>query len=615
VSGGEYGWRSGSGKWPDYYADSLPGTIDIGPGSPTGVASGTGAKFPAKYQRALFVNDWTYGTMWAIHLTPEGASYKAEKEEFIFGKPLPLTDVVIHPQDGAMYFAVGGRRTQSGVYRVTYVGDESTARVSAAQPTEETRMRAELERLHLPGADAEQVIGRAWPYLSHSDRHLRFAARTAIERLPVDLWQEKALAETHPQASIEAISALARQFGTKTVPISEKPKPGSSSAAISPVKPEHVGLQQRMFESLGKLGNAKLSTEQSLAALRAVQLVLIRLGKPGPELCADIAQALDAMYPAPDARLNRELCQILIAVDSPKVVAKTLSLMATAKDDWEAVASEAVLSRNDRYANAAKAAEASRPNRQQIAYMFALRNATVGWTPDLRRTFFSWFPRARVWKGGNSFKGFIENIRKEALATFTPQEEIAEMDALSSKSQSVTIPNFVAPKGPGRAWTVDEVLALAKDGIKGRNFENGKNMFSATMCLACHRFNGDGGGIGPDVTGVGNRYTLRDLLENIVEPSKVISDQYDSHQIEKKDGSTLIGRVIVQENGKTFVMTNPFAPNDHIAINDTDIASKKIHPVSMMPPGLINALNEDELLDLLAYMLSAGNPEDKTFKK
>jgi hypothetical protein len=87
VSGADYGWRSGSGKWPNYYPDSLPTTLDIGPGSPTGVVAGTGAKFPAKYQHAIYINDWTYGTMWAIHLESKGASYLATKEEFVFGKP------------------------------------------------------------------------------------------------------------------------------------------------------------------------------------------------------------------------------------------------------------------------------------------------------------------------------------------------------------------------------------------------------------------------------------------------------------------------------------------------------------------------------------------------
>ncbi|MEQ1851874.1 MAG: heme-binding protein, partial [Chthoniobacteraceae bacterium] len=112
VSGGDSGWRSGSGKWPVYYPDSLPAAVDIGPGSPTGTIFGTGAKFPAKYQRALYGNDWTYGTMYAVHFTPDGAGFKAVKEEFVSAKPLPLTDVVIHPTDGAMYFAIGGRRAQ-----------------------------------------------------------------------------------------------------------------------------------------------------------------------------------------------------------------------------------------------------------------------------------------------------------------------------------------------------------------------------------------------------------------------------------------------------------------------------------------------------------------------
>jgi len=135
------------------------------------------------------------------------------------------------------------------------------------------------------------------------------------------------------------------------------------------------------------------------------------------------------------------------------------------------------------------------------------------------------------------------------------------------------------------------------------------------MCATCHRFNGDGGSIGPDLTGTGNRYTMRDLMENIVDPSKVISDQYDSHQITKKDGSTILGRIVVEENGKVFVMANPFAPNDQLAIDESEIASKETRKVSMMPPGLINALNQDELLDLIAYLMSGGNPEDTVFSR
>ena len=121
--------------------------------------------------------------------------------------------------------------------------------------------------------------------------------------------------------------------------------------------------------------------------------------------------------------------------------------------------------------------------------------------------------------------------------------------------------------------------------------------------------------VGPDLTGSGSRYTLRDLLENIVEPSKVISDQYGSEQIQKKDGSLVIGRVVVEENGKLFVMTNPLSPDDQLAVDASEVQGRKEYPVSMMPPGLINPLNKDELLDLLAYIQSAGNPNDAAFKK
>ena len=145
VDGGDYGWRSGAGRWPEYYADSLGAVVNIGPGSPVGVTFGTGAKFPAKFQHALYAADWTFGTLYAIHLKPEGATFRGEKTEFVSGKPLPFTDVIVNPHDGAMYFTVGGRRTQSALYRVTYTGTESTAPAKLAPPNDAAKLRRSLE--------------------------------------------------------------------------------------------------------------------------------------------------------------------------------------------------------------------------------------------------------------------------------------------------------------------------------------------------------------------------------------------------------------------------------------------------------------------------------------
>jgi glucose/arabinose dehydrogenase len=67
TSGSEFGYRNGSGKWPVYYIDNLPPVANVGPGSPTGVTFGYGAKFPAAYQRALYLCDWSYGKLYSFH--------------------------------------------------------------------------------------------------------------------------------------------------------------------------------------------------------------------------------------------------------------------------------------------------------------------------------------------------------------------------------------------------------------------------------------------------------------------------------------------------------------------------------------------------------------------
>jgi putative heme-binding domain-containing protein len=258
----------------------------------------------------------------------------------------------------------------------------------------------------------------------------------------------------------------------------------------------------------------------------------------------------------------------------------------------------------------------SRPNRQAIAYAYALREAKAGWTPELRKAFFGWFPTTQKWKGGNSFTKFLDNIRKDALANVvTDDAERGGLDALSKQAPPAPPANLVMPKGPGRNYTVDEIVALVPTTLSGRNFEQGKAMYAATLCANCHKMAGDGGNIGPDLTGSGQRYTLRDLMENIIEPSKVISDQYGTEQIEMKDGSLVVGRVIAEENGKLLVMTSALAPDAQTPVEAAQIKSRQPFNVSMMPPGLINSLNKDELLDLIAYLQSGGNPNDKAFAK
>ena len=160
VSGAEFGWRSGSGKWPQYYADSVAPVLNVGPGSPTGVTFGTGAKFPAKYQNSFLISDWSYGAIYAIHLKPNGASFTATKERVCAAPALPVTDIVVNPADGNIYFTTGGRRSDSALYRIKYVGSESTEPATYPAPTELALERRKLEAGHKPDAkiDMESTI-------------------------------------------------------------------------------------------------------------------------------------------------------------------------------------------------------------------------------------------------------------------------------------------------------------------------------------------------------------------------------------------------------------------------------------------------------------------------
>ena len=127
VSGGENGWRATSKKWRKYFPDTVGSVVDIGPGCPVGVIAGTNAKFPTHYRDAIFLCDWTFATMYAMHLKPDGSSYKGKVDTFVtnINGSLALTDVDIGP-DGHMYFCVGGRKGQSYLYRVRYTGNQST---------------------------------------------------------------------------------------------------------------------------------------------------------------------------------------------------------------------------------------------------------------------------------------------------------------------------------------------------------------------------------------------------------------------------------------------------------------------------------------------------------
>ncbi|WP_395751954.1 c-type cytochrome [Prosthecobacter sp.] len=579
-SGGEFGWRTCSKKFPVRWEDSLPPVVDIGPGSPTGVAFGYGAKFPAKYQDALYICDWSYGKMYAVHISPNGGGYTGVAEEFMSASPLPLTDIEVSKKDGAMYVSVGGRKVQSGLYRVTYVGDEKAAAIVAkfvevGRGTQEldfkwllevdkndaSELRRAIEATY--GMKDPKVADAVWPGLGSTDRNVRFAARIALEHQPIASWKDKALNESNPRAALTALMGLIRSSG------------GDKA------------LQQPVLTALNKIDLKALKGLDRVTLIRDYMLAFTRMGEPDAATKDSLIKHLAPLFPTNDPALNRDLCEVLVYLGDAGIVAKAEPLV-----------------------------NGSPTQEEQIDYARILRFAKTGWTKELRADYFRWFLRAANYKGGASFDLFIGEIKQNALSTMTEEEKLAIKDVLDAKPEAKAPSFTVKPMQFVKAWTLDELSKSLGVGLEGnRNFANGRNMFGAATCFACHRFNNEGGAVGPDLTSVAGKYSPRDLLEHILNPSKEISDQYGSTVFTMQDGSTVSGRIANMKENIMMVCTNMMDPNNFTNVDARKVVKTEESKISMMPPGLLFMLKEDDILDLLAYLLSKGNPDDPMFVK
>lgn len=585
VSGSDYGWRSGSGKWKAFYEDSHPSVLDVGPSSPTGVLFGTGARFPEKYQKALFGLDWTYGIIYAFHLEPEGASYTATAEEFLSGQPLAVVDALIG-KDGAMYFITGGWSNVTRLYRVTYTGEESTAPVEYKENSDAEAARALRHRLEsFHGKVDPEAVPAAWPHLASEDRFIRNAARVAIEFQPVSQWIDRARIELRPQAVITSAVALAR-------------------TNESAYKEDAIGL-------LMGLDFSALDSMEKLGYLRALALTFMRLGSPDRKDGWYLANRLMRALPDKDERVNVELVRLLIYLEDGRVIGPALDLIQHSKDpeppDWGDV-----IKRNNRYGGTIRQMLDQPPPINQLEYLFMLRNQKEGWSISRYETYFSLINEAGDAMGGESYWGFLERMREKALLNVTDSVRLALSDLISVPIAKGPPFDVTSVTGPGKEWTVDNALETVNAPEGKKDFKLGRNAYFAVGCASCHRFDGLGGNIGPDLGSVGNRFSTQKILEDIIHPSKTISDLYGSMRVTLTSGRSIEGLVVEEEGVVKVYSRNPDqAPH---VIPSMEVESIEAVPVSQMPPGLINPLNADELRSLIAYLQSGGDPDDAVFK-
>ena len=540
--------------------------------------SATARSSRSKYQEALYLCDWSYGKLYALHLKPKGATYTGELEEFVAGTPLALTDVVVNPNDGAMYFAVGGRNTQSGLYRVTYDGDEPTVRSDAdGGPGDVRGPRPAARARAVPRPQgAEGRRGRL--AVPGPPRPVHPLGRPGGDRVS----GSGAVARQGPGRVVEPRGGAERPAGPDP---GQRPGPGPPAQERPGPRPGAPRQDPRGARP-DRLGQAR-SLRRQLDLLRVYQVVFNRFGRPDDATVARLIERFDPHYPAASRELNAELGQVLVYLQAPDAAAKTVALLDRRR-------------RRKSRSITPETCACSRPAGR----------------PRCSEAYFSWFPKAGQFKGGNSLRGFMANIRRDALANLSDAEKARLKPILDARPARRPQPPS-APSGKFvKKWTLDELVPMVETGLKDRDYDRGRTLFAAAKCFSCHRFNNEGGGLGPDLSGIAGRFSIRDLLESIVVPSKTISDQYagrdDRH---RPTAGSITGRIVNLHGDNLMINTDMLDPNRMVNVRRGQIEEMKPSPVSMMPEGLLNTLDQDEILDLIAYLLSRGDRQNPMFQR
>ena len=567
TSGADFGWRAVTKQWPPYDPDrpdfALP-VFDVGKGSPTAAAFGYGSSFPPRYRNALFVLDWAYGRVLAVHLEPRGACYVAQAETFLQGQPLNVCGLDFGPE-GAMYLVTGGRGTKSGLYRVKWAGGDSPddrksshAMRRVVYSETQRQLRRSLEQLNVRPDRAE--LDSIWQQLDSDDPALRYAARTALEHLPVEKWRGRAVDESRTTASLTALTALARNGD------------GGDLGVIVEATLRHEFAEMSLSQQLSMLGVWQLCRLVDPAALDEQRDTIIAVIVP-----VVTARKVERISPCGDGeRLRREAARLLRQLDAPRLVEMLITRLVN-----------------------------SETQEDRLHYLFLLRDVEEGWTTRSRRVFFTELQKAGQFVRGEGMPGFLAAIREAAASRLTDRErdEFAEL----LQAETIDAPPAERPRPVVRQWTADDLDELLSAPQASPSAERGEVVFRDALCSRCHRVGATGPAAGPDLTFVSRRFSRKDILLSILEPDRVVAEHYRNVEVVTRDGRVVTGRPVVAGDYRTQTLqiaTDPLRPGEVVEIEKPEIDMHRLARTSPMPKGLLDSFAANEIRDLLEYLVS-----------
>jgi putative membrane-bound dehydrogenase-like protein len=483
--GAEFGWRNGSGKWPEYYIDSLPATFDVGRGSPTGVTFYQARQFPPDYHDSFLVCDWSQGRILAVRLKRRGASYGATASELVSGQPLNCTDIEVGP-DGAVYFTTGGRGTQGGLFRVSWsqakpdplvqepaaadalsfsspLASFTQARFAAIKARDPEQWGRALEAIarNADGKQPAAVRVRALDLLSQhgprpSDELLISLAGDADARMragavallgsrvsqPVRDALAPRLADLDPFVRRRACESFMQQPRanipvSKLMPLLADPDRFIRSAARTAI--EH-GDREEFRRQLDTLSSSppRLLVESILALVRTAPLderTQENLLRRETVLLAALLRP-DGGPGRPDAGCTADLLRVIeltyllglrkadAAASAPLRIV-LLGHFSTTEDtpaNRETARLLAFLDEPGAVPLLVRHQATVSDLKAQIHDAYCLRAMKQGWTSQTKQQLWAWYEKASKWEGGYSFQGYLDFMIQELVTLLDAHE-------------------------------------------------------------------------------------------------------------------------------------------------------------------------------------------------
>jgi putative membrane-bound dehydrogenase-like protein len=656
IPGGHYGWLAPQrAQWfrlPPYFPDVVAPVAYLGRGSPTGVACYRHAQFPESYRGGMFAADWTFGRVYFLPLQRFGASYTSTPETFIEAvgeNGFAPTELAVHPLTGDLFISIGGRGTRGAVYRVRYpAGVREFKRTELAQfqprqpnasdpprgnPATSASM-AWVRRVQLAvgGIASPQSAGTIWEGYSprHDATHFELDGETrasAIERL---------------RGLVPSASADLEREVTRTLAMFEDDDPATLRAVAG-----RLAMDSSPIDDIHYLAVlARLRGKRSRSLTDQVTSALLALDRK----CDERRLNRDRHWPLRVAELHAELARkdpllnermladaefgradhVLFAQCSgfDRRRAAEIFLDRSARDEdfaWNASLVELLgsLPDSDSHGVLRKLWEnlglrdaiieqlARSPQREDREKFLDGLNSpqlgTVGVCLDALKKlpasndaleFLVLVRTMRRLQGGKE-----EDRLRERVGSFLQErtkQALAASDAEAWTAWLVRTHPELAPRlsGPDGVDAAAWHERLEKLDWPAGDAERGRAVFARTGCVACHS---GARAIGPDLRGVASRFSRDDLFTAIVQPSKDVSPRYQTTLVATADGKLYQGTIIYEAVDSLIIQTGA---DTTIRITNSQIVERRATPNSLMPAGLLDKLNDQEIADIYTYLKS-----------